>query len=114
MAKEANNTVKEANNTVKEINDGVIILKDEAGKEHKFDLLFTFDSDETGKSYMAYTDNSTNKDGQIQVFASIYDPTGEDLTIYPLQDEKEWKVIQEILNGIQEQVSQIKDEESEE
>ena len=40
MAKEANNTVKEANNTVKEINDGVIILKDEAGKEHKFDLLF--------------------------------------------------------------------------
>ena len=112
MAKE-DNTV-ENKNSVKEINDGTIILKDAQGKEHKFDLLFTFDSDETGKSYMAYTDNSLNKDGQIQVFASTYDPTGEDLNLYPLTDEKEWKVIQDILNSIQEQVNNMKNEESEE
>ena len=96
--------------TVKEINNGEIILKDQEGNEHKFDLLFTFDSDETGKSYMAYTDNSTTPDGQIQVFASTYDPTGEDLNIYPLTDEKEWKVIQEILNGVQEQVRNMNEE----
>ncbi len=98
--------------TVKEINNGEIILKDAEGNEHKFDLLFTFDSDETGKSYMAYTDNQTTPDGQIPVYASTYDPTGNDLNIYPLKTEKEWKVIQEILNGVQEQVRSM-DTESE-
>ena len=43
----------------------------EEGKEVVCNVLFTFDSDETKKSYIVYTDNTKDKQGNIQVYASI-------------------------------------------
>ena len=78
----------------------------EDGKEVTCNVLFTFDSEETKKSYIAYTDNTTDENGSIKVYASTYDPSGEDLSLKPLTDEKEWKVINSILSSIQEKVSE--------
>lgn len=93
-------------------------LKDENGVEKEFYKLFTFDSEETGKSYIAYTDNSLDEKGNVIVRANSYDPSGNDLTLQPLQSEKEWKVIENILIATQEQIrkemqeSSAEDEES--
>ena len=77
---------------------------DENGKEVIYDVLFTFESDETKKNYIVYTDNSKDEQGNIQVFASIYDPTKEDQKLEPITTEKEWKVIETILNTLQEEI----------
>lgn len=42
---------------------------DENGRETKCEALFTFDSEETGKSYIVYTDNSVDENGNTQVLA---------------------------------------------
>ena len=76
----------------------------ENGEEIMCDVLFTFDSEETKKSYIVYTDNSKDNDGNIQVFASIYDPNLEDQKLEPITTEKEWKVIETILNTLQEEI----------
>ena len=39
---------------------------DKDGKEIEFEVLFTFESDETHKNYMVYTDNSTDDDGNVR------------------------------------------------
>ena len=49
-------------------------LRDEYGKETVYDVLFTFDNEETNKSYIVYTDNSLDDKGNVQVYASIYYP----------------------------------------
>ena len=49
------------------------VLNDE-GKEVTCEILFTFDSEETKKSYIVYTDNTTDEEGNVKVYASIYDP----------------------------------------
>ena len=49
-------------------------LIDEAGHETVYDVLFTFESEETNKNYIVYTDNTKDVAGNIQVYASIYDP----------------------------------------
>ena len=85
---------------------GKLIITNNEGKQLECDVLFTFDSDETGKSYIAYTDNTKDENGNIRVYASIYDPTGEDLSLKPLADPKEWKVIESILSSIQEKVDE--------
>ena len=36
---------------------------DKDGKEIEFEVLFNFESDETKKNYMVYTDNSTDEEG---------------------------------------------------
>lgn len=89
---------------------GKLIITNELGEKLECDVLFTFDSDETSKSYIAYTDNTKDENGSIKVYASSYDPSGEDLSLKPLTDEKEWKVINSILSSIQEKVSEAVNE----
>lgn len=74
---------------------------DENGKETKCDILFTFDSEETGKSYIVYTDNSVDEERNTKVFASIYNPDSEDQRLMPIETEKEWKIIEIILEELQ-------------
>ena len=79
-------------------------LIDENGKEVVYDVLFTFDSDETKKSYIVYTDNSLDEQGNIQVYASVYYPGAETSKLDPIETDKEWKIIETILSTIQEEV----------
>ncbi len=79
-------------------------LIDENGKEVIYDVLFTFDSEETKKSYIVYTDNSYDDKGNIQVFASTYNPGEEKTKLEAIKTEKEWKVIETILNTLQEEI----------
>ena len=44
---------------------------DENGKEIECEVLFTFESDETNKNYIVYTDNTTDEGGNTKVYASI-------------------------------------------
>ena len=77
----------------------------EEEKEGVCSVLFTFDSDETKKSYIVYTDNTKDKQGNIQVYASIYDPKQEDnMELLPIETDKEWKVIETILESLQEEI----------
>lgn len=78
-------------------------LIDKDGKEITFEVLFTFESDETNKNYMVYTDNSKDEEGNVRVFASVFVPDAEPLKLLPVKTEREWKIIETILTSIQEQ-----------
>ena len=78
---------------------------DDNGKEIIYDVLFTFDSDETNKSYIVYTDNSQDENGNIQVFASVYYPGSDTSKLDPIETDKEWKIIETILDTIQEEMN---------
>ncbi len=77
---------------------------DENGNEVEYDILFTFESDETGKNYIVYTDNTRDETGNIEVYASIYDPDVPNCKLEAIETEKEWKVIETILETLQEEV----------
>lgn len=84
------------------------------GKEVVCNILFTFDSEETKKSYIVYTDNTTDSNGNIQVYASIFNPNDPNTKLEPIETEKEWKVIETILETLQEEVKNKTNEETEE
>ena len=80
------------------------VINDE-GKKVECNVLFTFDSDETKKSYIVYTDNTKDESGNIKVYASIYDPKSVDnMELLPIETDKEWKVIEAILESLQEEI----------
>ena len=83
---------------------------DENGNEIIYDVLFTFESEETGKNYIVYTDNSRDEKGNIVVYASIYYPDDPKSKLEAIKTEKEWKVIETILNTLQEEVRKKKNE----
>lgn len=82
---------------------------DENGQEVVYDVLFTFESEETNKNYIVYTDQSKDDNGNIQVYASIYDPENPNSKLEPIETEKEWKVIETILETLQEELRKKQD-----
>lgn len=85
-------------------NKGKFTVTNQDGVEVEFDVLFTFDSDETNKSYIVYTDNSVDEAGNVRVYASTYDKTGEDKSLKEIETQKEWDVISDILNKLETKV----------
>ena len=76
------------------------IINDE-GKEVECEVLFTFESDETNKNYIVYTDNTVDEEGNTKVYASIYNPEEDEKKLIPIETEKEWKIIETILDELQ-------------
>ena len=91
--------------------DTFTVINDE-GKEILCNVLFTFDSDETGKSYIVYTDNTKDNDGNVQVYASIFNPEDPNTKLEPIETEKEWKVIDTILKTLQEEIKKSAEEDN--
>ena len=85
-------------------------IVDKKGKEVEFEVLFTFESDETKKNYMVYTDNTKDKDGNTRVYASVFVPEKQPLELLPVETEREWKVIETILESIGEENKKEKEE----
>lgn len=82
----------------------VFKITNDDGKEVECEALFTFESDETKKNYIVYTDNTKDEAGNTKVYASIYDPNAEITSLEPIESEKEWKIIETILSELQNQV----------
>lgn len=76
---------------------------DKDGKEIEFEILFTFESDETNKNYMVYTDNTKDENGNTKVYASVFKPDAELLELLPVETEREWKIIETIITSITEE-----------
>lgn len=80
------------------------VINDE-GREVECEVLFTFESEETGKNYIVYTDDTVDEDGNTKVYASIYDPNSDESKLLPIETEKEWRIIEVILDELQSEIS---------
>ena len=87
-------------------NKGKFTITNEEGKELECEVLFTFDSDEFKKSYIVFT---------IKVYANTYDPSGEDINLGVIENDEEWKVIENLLASLQEKLganNEVKEEDN--
>ena len=76
----------------------ITIEKD--GKEVQCDILFTFDSEDTNKSYIGYTDNTIAKNGRKNIYVSSFDPLNGPSKLENITDEKELVMVKDVLKEI--------------
>ena len=79
-------------------NDKITIEKD--GKEVECDILFTFDCEDTKKSYVGYSDNTIAPNGRKTIYVSSYNPLKEEIELEDITDSKELEMIQDVLGKI--------------
>ena len=79
-------------------NETIQIEKD--GETIDCDVLFTFDSEDTMKSYIGYTDHSFGTNGRKNIFVSAYNPLKAKIELEDITDERELEMIREVLNQI--------------
>lgn len=76
------------------MNDNNILkIIDENGVEKEYEILIAYKWNKTGKHYIAYTDNSTDENGNKIVEAAIYYPD-DDTRLDPIETEEEWNEIE--------------------
>ena len=59
----------------------------------KYEIVTTFKLTETNKYYVVYTDNSTNEDNAVNIYAASYDPF-DDSKFEKITTDKEWQIIE--------------------
>lgn len=79
---------------------GKIIVKNNKGEDIECDILFTFDSDTTKKSYIVYTDNTKDDLGNIKVYANTFDSFSDNGDLGAIETEEEWAIIEQIFSSI--------------
>ena len=82
--------------------DREIILSDDQGNEEVYRVLFTFEAEEYGKSYVLLYRAADEINAEVEVHAFSYTPDENgDVTsgdLEPIETNDEWDMIQEVLN----------------
>ncbi len=78
----------------------ITMIKD--GKEVECNVLFTFDSDDTMKSYVGFTDNTIATNGRKNIYVQSFDPLAPEIKLEDVTDEKELEMVNDVLIQIDE------------
>ncbi len=76
------------------------------GTTTEYEILFTFDSDETKKSYIVFTNHAKDEDGSIITYAATYEKDGNRLELNDIKTEKEWSLIENLLAQIEDKIAE--------
>ncbi|WP_407269532.1 DUF1292 domain-containing protein [Radiobacillus sp. PE A8.2] len=83
-----------------------IIIPDEKGEEHLFEVLFTFDVDQTEHSYIAVVPAEQSEEEEVEVFAFRYEENAndeDDFSLFQIETDDEWEMVEEMLNTLTEE-----------
>lgn len=70
------------------------------GKTVECDILFMFNSEDTLKTYIGYTDHSIGPNGRMNIFISSYSQLLENPVLEDITDERELEMVQRVLEKI--------------
>lgn len=95
-----------------ELRDDMFIGFNNQGEKKTFYKLLEYDSEETGKHYLAYTDNEKDENGNLKAYGSIVIQDGPYMKLENITSEKEWKVIETALKVLQDELKEANNEEN--
>lgn len=79
-----------------------VFIPDDEGNEERFEVIYKFDVEDTGKKYMllvAASEDEDDDEEEQEVLAFRYEEEGEEgLTLYTIDNEEEWDIVEEAFN----------------
>ena len=81
-------------------------MPDEDGKEKEYRTLFTFHLDETGQSYLVFTDDTEGDNDEADLYAVIVDvdeidPLTKEINASPIESEEERALVDAFLDEVE-------------
>ena len=82
----------------------IITLVDDNGDEQLFEVLFTFKSEDFGKSYIILGPADAAMDGddeeEVGIMPFIYNKDDEEGMLQPIETDAEFDMVEEVMNTI--------------
>ena len=77
-----------------------ITVSDDNGNETLYEVLFTFDSEDYGKSYILLIPAGSEPGDQVDVLAYYFDSEaeGKDVDLNEIESDEEWDMVEGVLD----------------
>ena len=84
--------------------DNYITLKDKNGKKKEYRILMNIEETSNDVNYLVYTDDSKDKNGLVNVYASTYvlSDKGNMTKFKEVDTQEEYEFIEKVLNSLEE------------
>ncbi len=77
------------------LESGSFTLESE-GEKVVYTTILTYNDEKRKKSYVLYTDNTLDDDGDINMYAATYDPNSTTFELNPVETDEEWDEVQQV------------------
>ncbi|WP_084213487.1 DUF1292 domain-containing protein [Thermicanus aegyptius] len=78
-----------------------IYIPDEEGNEVRYEVLYQFEVEDSGKKYMLIIPAEETDEEEQEVLAFRFDEDEEGgITLYPLETDEEWDLVEEAFNTL--------------
>ncbi len=77
-----------------------IIIPDDDGVEHEFEVILPFELDETNSSYLAVVPVEQVEAEEADLYVFRYEEEGDDLKVFQIESDDEWDLVEEVLNTL--------------
>jgi len=88
----------------------IIYIPDDEGNEEAFEVIMRFELDDgTGRKYLMVVpaDEDPDAEEEQEVYAFRYEEDdGDELRLYPIEDEEEWDIVEETFNTLMEELDE--------
>ncbi len=90
--------------TKDELEPELIYIADEEGNEEEFEVIMKFEVDGSDSKYMMVvpTDGDEETD-EVYAFRYEEDENGDDITLYTIESDEEWQIVEETFHTLTEQ-----------
>lgn len=78
----------------------IIYIPDDEGNEEEFEVIMKFEVDGSEHKYMMVVPVESEDEEADEVYAFRYEEDGDDLKLYIIEDEEEWRVVEETFNTL--------------
>lgn len=73
---------------------------DEDGSIDEVEVVIAFEFKDTKNEYVVYTKNEKDENGNVTVYVSRVDRSGETPRLYGIDDEDEWNRVKDVLRKL--------------
>lgn len=84
----------------KEVERKVLSILKEDGTTEEVELLICFEFNDTKKEYVVYTRNEKDENGNITIYVSNIDRSGEVPKMSAIESDEEWSRIKDVLREL--------------
>ena len=80
---------------------------DKDGNEVEYEVIATYEDEETNKSYIVYTDKTFNENNNLKIYASLYKMNGENIKLFELENKDDKEIVEELIKEVVNSLSNI-------
>ena len=84
----------------KDVDRKVLSIVKEDGTTEEVELLICFEFNDTKKEYVVYTRNEKDENGNITIYVSSIDRSGEVPKMGAVENDEEWSRIKDVLREL--------------